>query len=50
MVVRIANRDLCCLSMPFRLATSVQNFRTFTVIMIEMISFSIENEDNINIY
>ena len=50
MLVRIANRDLCYLSMPFCLATSVPNFRTFTLMMIEMISFSNENVDNINIY
>ena len=44
MHVRIANRKdpdqkkqsdlgLCCLSRPFRQATSVQNFRTFTIII-----------------
>ena len=43
MLINIANRedpdqtattdlDLHCFSMPFRQATSVQNFRTFTVV------------------
>ena len=36
MLVRIANKEdpdlgLCCLSRPFWMATSVQNFRTFAL-------------------